>query len=158
MADRGRAIKWSRENTGVCVCDLLFNIPLYAAQTGYDSGSAEGGGALFFRPFSQRNPGRPAFPVIVTHIYQQKEKTKETSPRPERKGKQEKPRPILSPTMHHAARLARGPFLLPQNLPGTYSRVTSTPIFARPVDWAGSVSAGRSSPLSSWWWRLPPPC
>ena len=29
--------------------------------------------------------------------------------------------------------LARGPFLLPHGLPGAYSRVTSTHIFARPV-------------------------
>ena len=38
----------------VCVCGLVFNIPLYAAQTGYDSGSAEGGALLFFRLFSRR--------------------------------------------------------------------------------------------------------
>ena len=31
------------QNPPLCVCDLLLYIPLYAAQTGYDSGSAEGG-------------------------------------------------------------------------------------------------------------------
>ena len=56
----------------VCLCDLVFNIPLYAAQTGYDSGSAEGGGASFLPPFfPKKHPGRPALPVIVTHKYQQ---------------------------------------------------------------------------------------
>ena len=55
----------------VCVCDLVFNIPLYAAHTGYDSGSAEGGGASFLPPFfSIKHPGRPALPVIVTHKFQ----------------------------------------------------------------------------------------
>ena len=37
----------------VCVWDPVFNMPLYAAQTGY--GSGEGGGAFFLPPFSQRN-------------------------------------------------------------------------------------------------------
>ena len=31
----------------VCVCNLVFNIPLYATQAGYDSGLAEGGGVLY---------------------------------------------------------------------------------------------------------------
>ena len=31
----------------VCVCNLVFNVPLYATQAGYDSSSAEGGGVLY---------------------------------------------------------------------------------------------------------------
>ena len=59
-----------REQVVVCVCDLVFNIPLYAAQTGYDSGSAEGGGASSLPPFfPKKHPDRPALPVIVIDIY-----------------------------------------------------------------------------------------
>ena len=46
---------------GLCVCNLLIAIPLYATQAGHDSGSAEGSGV-----FVDRFPGaRPAWPVVV---------------------------------------------------------------------------------------------
>ena len=64
---------------------LVFNFPLYAAHRAMIAALPKAVTPLFYRPFSLRNPGRPAFPVIVTHLYQQKEKTKETSPHPKSK-------------------------------------------------------------------------
>ena len=47
----------------VCVCDLLFDIPLYAAQTGYDSGSAAAeavvvGFSIYHYPLRPDRPDR----------------------------------------------------------------------------------------------------
>ena len=93
--------------------------------------------------------GHSGPPTPTVRKEQRKNKGNRTEKRETRKAK-------THPVPQHATQLAQGPFLLPHGLPGAYSRVTSTPIFAHPAAWAGSVSAGRSSPLSSWWWRLPP--
>ena len=148
---------WGDVCVCVCVCVILYLISRYMQpKRAMTAAPPKTVAPLFFHLFSKETSwstglachSDPQIPTVG--------KTKETSPRPRKKRETRKAK--THPVPQHAARLARGPFLLPHGLPGAYSRVASTSISARPVAWAGGVPAGRSSPLSSWWWRLPPSC
>ena len=53
-----------------CVCVILYLISRYMPE-GPRQRPPKAVAPLFFRPFSNAHPGRPALPVIVAHKYQQ---------------------------------------------------------------------------------------
>ena len=85
--------------TQSCLCVILYLYPATCSPKGHGSGSAaaEAVGSSCFT-YNLFHGTRPALPVIVGPPTTSKERQKKSHPR---KGKQEKPRPILSPNMLH---------------------------------------------------------
>ena len=84
--------------------------------------------AVYNNRFHDTRTGLAGHSRVPNHPLR-KDKGNVPSPRKKRKTRKAKAHPVPQ----HAARLARGPFVLPHGLPGAYSRVASSSISARPV-------------------------